>query len=212
MFTGIIRYQGEIVQLKRVSGGTRLVIEAPSDVVERLEEGITSIALDGSCHTVEKKEGTCFEVYSSFETLERTTLGEAKVGRKLNLELPVTPSGLLDGHVVMGHVDGIGRLLSKKQKGEAALYRFEVPRDLEVYLVEKDSIAIDGISLTLFDIDGGQFSVAVIPQTLAHTTLGVKREGEKVNIEVHLLAKYHYEFMRRRENKERLLEEWMRSL
>ncbi|MFN4216854.1 MAG: riboflavin synthase [Brevinematales bacterium] len=211
MFTGIIRYQGEIVQLKRVGGGIRFSIEAPQEVLDRLEEGITSIALDGSCHTVERKEGNRFDVYSSFETLERTTLGDARVGRRLNLELPVTPASFFDGHVVMGHVDGMGRLVSKKQKGESALYRFEVSRELEMYLVEKDSIAIDGISLTLFDIEGGQFSVAVIPQTLSHTTLATKKDGDKVNIEIHLLAKYHYDFVRRQENKERLLEQWMRS-
>ncbi|MCX7881600.1 MAG: riboflavin synthase [Brevinematales bacterium] len=211
MFTGIIRYQGEIIDVQHVSGGKRFVIEAPKEIIERLEEGITSVALDGSCHTVEKKESKQFQVYSSFETLARTTLGEARVGQKLNLELPVTPTSFLDGHLVTGHVDGVGKLVSLKRKGESALYRFEVPSELACYLVEKDSIAVDGISLTLFDSDRGCFSVAVIPQTLAHTTLVTKHEGDKVNIEVHLLAKYSYEFVKRQKATSRDLEEWLRS-
>ncbi|URA09593.1 riboflavin synthase [Thermospira aquatica] len=211
MFTGIIRYQGKIVQLKPASGGKRFVVETVSEVVDALEEGITSIALDGSCHTVERKDRNCFEVYSSFETLERTTLGEATVGRKLNLELPVTPSSFLDGHIVMGHVDGIGRIVSLRSKGEAALYRFSLSPELARYLVEKDSIAIDGISLTIFDIEGEVFSVAVIPQTLSHTTLASKREGDEVNIEVHLLAKYGIEFAIRQKKREIALKEWLSS-
>ncbi len=211
MFTGIIRYQGTIVQVKAASGGKRFVVETDPVVLDALEEGITSIALDGSCHTVERKEGSHFEVYSSFETLERTTLGEAGVGRKLNLELPVTPSSFLDGHVVMGHVDGVGRIVSIRSKGESALYRFSVPGGLALYLVEKDSIAIDGVSLTIFNIEGHIFSVAVIPQTLSHTTLVSKREGDTVNIEVHLLAKYGMEFARRQKKKESTLEEWFHS-
>jgi riboflavin synthase len=191
-------------------GGKRFVIEAPLEVVENMEEGITSIALDGSCHTVEKVEGNRFWVYSSFETLERTTLGNTQVGRRINLELPVTPTTFLDGHVVLGHVDGIGRIQSIHSKGESALYRFEVSRDIQKYLVEKDSIAVDGISLTIFDIGEDGFSVAVIPQTLAHTTLAEKREGDKVNIEVHIFAKYGQKYATGQKRGEKLTE-WLMS-
>jgi len=211
MFTGIIRYQGEIVAVKHATGGKRFRIRTVAEVVERLEAGITSIALDGSCHTVEQVEGDVFTVYSSFETLQRTTLGEAREGKRLNLELPVTPTTFLDGHVVMGHVDGMGRLLSISSRGESALYRFEVPQEIAIYLVEKDSIAIDGISLTIFDISEGAFSVAVIPQTLAHTTLVNKQKGSRVNIEVHILAKYGYMFASREKKRFERLEEWLRS-
>ncbi len=194
MFTGIIRYTGKVTQVKQEGKGRRLEIEAPSAILSQLEPGITSVALNGSCHTVETCTSTSFTVFSSFETVSRTTIGQLSRGQELNLELPLTPTTLLDGHLVQGHVDGMGQLVSVTQKGEAYLYRFSVPAELQGYLVEKDSIAIDGISLTLYNISGQTFEVALIPQTAARTSLGKKKSGDSVNLEVNIFAKYTRQF------------------
>lgn len=201
MFTGIIRYTGKIRSASSSPSGRRLTIEAPEELISRLEIGITSVALDGACHTVESVEKNAFTVYTSPETLRRTTLGESRTGKSINLELPLTPSGLLDGHLVQGHVDGIGRISSIRAKGESRIYRFETPSEIGKYLVEKDSIAIDGVSLTLFSIDSGSFEVAMIPETIAKTALAKKKEGDAVNLEVNVIAKYFYEFTRGRSSR-----------
>jgi riboflavin synthase len=211
MFTGIIRYTGDIREIRRAGDGKHFVIQAPETVLTLLETGITSVALDGSCHTVEEKSADSFSVFSSWETLKRTTLDTRKSGDRLNLELPLTPSTLLDGHVVQGHVDGVGRILSVKRKGEAFHYRFSAGKELAVYLAEKDSIAIDGISLTLFDIDGDAFSVAVIPETANKTTLGDKSEGAPVNLEVNVFAKYAMTFAGRKADKNKKIEDWLKG-
>lgn len=210
MFTGIIRHTGEIKEIRRAGDGKRFVIRAPQSILSQLETGITSVALDGSCHTVEQKSTDSLNVFSSWETLKRTTLDARKRGDSLNLELPLTPATLLDGHLVQGHVDGVGRVLSVKRKGEAFHYRFRAGRELAVYLVEKDSIAVDGISLTLFDIDGDAFSVAVIPETADKTTLGDKPEGARVNLEVNVFAKYAMAFAGRKADKNQKIEDWLK--
>ncbi len=207
MFTGIIRHTGVIRMSRPVGQGRRWLIETTQDVIDQMEVGITSVAVDGSCHTVEKLDGLGFEVYSSDETLKRTTLGQAKLGSVMNLELPLTLQTLLDGHLVQGHVDGMGRIITVENRGESRRYRFEVPRELRKYLVEKDSIAIDGISLTLFNISGSTFSVAVIPETIRNTSLSAKKAGSRVNLEVNLFAKYADRF---NGDREKHLTEWIK--
>ncbi len=195
MFTGIIRYTGQITGIKSVTQGKRLQIKTDSALTAKLEKGISSIAIDGSCHTVEEFDKNTFTVFSSFETLQKTTLASVKSGGLVNLELSLTPDSLLDGHIVQGHVDGTGRISSIRKKGEAYLIRFTADHSLLKYLVEKDSIAVDGVSLTLFNIDESTFQTAVIPETAINTTLLKKPEGSLVNIEVNILAKYAKKFL-----------------
>lgn len=209
MFTGIIRHTGTIVQLSKAGEGKRLTVETESALTAKLEKGITSVAIDGACHTVEDfKEGR-FTVYSSFETVKKTTVSALKTGSQVNLELPLTPQTLLDGHLVQGHVDGVGRLLSIQKHGEAFLYRFGADHGILQYLVEKDSITVDGISLTLFQIDDSSFQVAVIPETIAKTTLSHKKAGKEVNLEVNIFAKYSYRFSKIRSDRvQSLVQDW----
>jgi riboflavin synthase len=201
MFTGIIRYLGEVMKLQTVPGGKRLQIKADSGILSRLEKSITSVAINGSCHTVEEFDTKQFSVFSSFETLKKTNLNELSSGDFVNLELPLTIGSFLDGHLVQGHVDGVGRISSIQRKGEAYLYRFTAENSLVRYLVEKDSIAIDGVSLTLFNISDGSFQVAVIPETVENTALSKKKEGNSVNIEINVFAKYSFKFSKERNAK-----------
>jgi riboflavin synthase len=194
MFTGIIRNTGKIVSVINYGKGKRFSIKSDTGFILRLEEGITSVAVNGSCLTVEKKDRDSFAVYSSFETLSRTTLDSIKNGEIVNLELPVTPSSLLDGHIVQGHVDSVGRIELIEKRDEAFLYRFGAPEDIISLLVEKDSIAVDGISLTAFNITDKTFDAAVIPETVKNTSLSSKKVGDGVNLEANIFAKYAMKF------------------
>ena len=213
MFTGIIRQTGKVVSIKQTGDGKRLTISAPPEMLSKLEKGITSIAIDGACHTAEEFDKSGFTVYSSFETLRRTTIGALRQGSVVNLELPLTPQSLMDGHIVQGHVDGIGKIVSAEQKGESRLYTFSLPKELAFYLVEKDSAAIDGISLTVFDIRDNIFSAAVIPETIANTGLPYKSPGDSVNIEVNILSKYAAKMGGKSPagDKERKLKDWLKQ-
>ncbi len=197
MFTGIIRFTGEVIGIQNFSHGKRFQIKAEDGFVRQLEEGVSSVSIDGACHTVEKVQGNSFVVFTSFETLRRSTAGKLKKGSMVNLELPVTLNSFLDGHIVQGHVDGIGRISAIQKKGETYLYRFIVDSSILKFLVEKDSIAIDGISFTIFDIDESSFRVAVIPQTIKHTAIFSKHEGDTVNIEINIMAKYAERFFKK---------------
>jgi riboflavin synthase len=201
MFTGIIRQTGKVVSVKSASQGKRLTIECAPEFVSKLEAGITSVAIDGACHTVETMEDDRFTVFSSFETLKKTTIGSLSSGSPVNLELPLTPQTLLDGHLVQGHVDETGVISSIRKQGEAFLYRFSADNAVLKFLVEKDSIAVDGISLTLFHVDDSSFQVAVIPETIKNTSLSRKKEGGKVNLEVNIFAKYSMKFSKERAEK-----------
>lgn len=201
MFTGIIRQTGKINIVKSVSKGKRFTISTSGEIISRMETGITSVAIDGACHTVEEIKGKEFSVFSSFETLKKTAIGNLTKGDTVNLELPLTPQTLLDGHLVQGHVDGTGRVTSISKQGEAFLYRFSADHSIIKYLVEKDSIAVDGISLTLFNIDDSSFQVAVIPETIKKTSLSLKKEGSAVNLEVNIFAKYSFKFSKERAEK-----------
>ncbi|MCX7821153.1 MAG: riboflavin synthase [Brevinematales bacterium] len=198
MFTGIIRYIGELKKSNAVSGGKRLLISiSDKEFLGNLEEGITSIAINGVCHTVEKIESGGFFVFSSFETLERTNIGELRQGEIVNLELPLTMNTLLDGHLVLGHIDGVGEIINIEKVGEAYKYRFRTDENIFSYLVEKDSLAIDGISLTIFNIKNRNFEVAIIPETINKTNLKYKRVGSIVNLEINIFAKYGKKFLER---------------
>jgi riboflavin synthase len=192
LFTGIIEDLGTVEEVKRTDKGAVLSF-GTSLPVARIVIG-ESIAVNGACLTVVRKRagarrGTiAMEV--SAETLRRTTLGGLKAGERVNLERCLTLDKLIGGHLVSGHVDGVGKIVSISPEGESKLYTFEVAPEQARYLVEKGSVAIDGVSLTVFGINKGRFSVALIPHTLRMTTLGLKGPGHLVNIESDMLVKY----------------------
>jgi len=186
MFSGIIETIGEVVALRRQPAGTALTIRSDLRGL-RLGE---SIAVSGACMTVTRPHGRAFTLDVSAESLRRTTLGDLRVGSHVNLERSLRLRDRLSGHLVFGHVDGVGRVRSIHPEGEGALYRFTLPAALAAFLVEKGSIAVDGISLTVFACTPRSFTVALIPHTLAVTTLGRCRPGDRVNLESDMLARY----------------------
>ena len=183
MFTGIVEERGVV----RSAGG-RLEVEAPT-VSSDAEVG-ASIAVDGVCLTVVDLAGGTLAFDLADETLERSTLGERRSDDRVNLERPVTLLTRLGGHLVQGHVDGVGVVRELRPAEGGTVMRIELPADLSRYVVEKGSIAVDGVSLTVAAVDDEAFEVALIPHTLAATTLGERAQGDRVNLEVDVLAKY----------------------
>jgi len=193
VFTGIIETQGIITRADRVSGGAQIEVYAP-EFGRDMAIG-DSIAVDGVCLTVVKFIRGAFVADVSAETIERTTLGGLRQGGKVNLERAVRLSDRLGGHLVTGHIDGMGRLLLRHVSGNSTVYQFQVPRELLEFVVPKGSIAIDGISLTVAQIKGDSIAAAVVPHTEAVTTLKEKAIGSPVNIEVDMMAKYVKRFV-----------------
>ncbi len=190
MFTGIIE---EVGAISRRSGSDITILA--KTVLEGMREG-DSIAVNGTCLTVVSHDAESFVVQVSPETYKRTTLGGLKVGDAVNLERALAAGARMGGHFVQGHVDGVGRVHSVKPQGDFALWRFQAPTEVARYLVQKGSIAIDGISLTVVDPVGDTFDVAIIPATLQKTTLSSKRPGDPVNMEGDMLAKHIFQFMK----------------
>jgi riboflavin synthase len=184
MFTGIIEELGTVAAC-----GTRLVLKC-SAVLEDAQEG-SSIAVNGVCLTALDLTGDSFAADLAPETLARTNLGDLRVGSRVNLERPVTPVTRLSGHIVQGHVDGTGDLIALDELGDGNWWlKVKVPAGLDRYLVHKGSIAIDGISLTIATLERDVLGVTIIPHTYSNTTLGARRVGERVNLEVDVLAKH----------------------
>jgi riboflavin synthase len=188
MFTGIIEDVGRIVERVEKEGHLSLTLEA-SVVPSELRVG-ASIAVSGVCLTVTELAGPRFTVDVSNETLDRTTLGGLATDDRVNLELPLRPDGRLDGHFVQGHVDGKGKVVSTSERGSDRVVRVQHPQESDRYIVEKGSIAIDGISLTVTACGEAWFEVMLIPHTLRVTTLGGRVPGDGVNLEYDILAKY----------------------
>ncbi|RZV11651.1 riboflavin synthase alpha chain [Natrinema hispanicum] len=191
MFTGIVEETGEIVARERTDDGLRLRIGA-DEVATGLEHG-QSISVSGACLTVERyDEGAWFEVFLATETVERTYLGELEVGDAVNLERAMPADGRFDGHVVQGHVDAVATVTNVESVEEDWFFEFELPEGYDRYVVEKGSITLDGISLTVADLDAdaGRVTVAIIPTTYDMTTLSEKEPGDPVHLEVDVLAKY----------------------
>lgn len=189
MFTGIVEEVGRIAS----SGGSSLTVECKL-VLGDLKLG-DSLAIDGTCLTITRIDGNRVTVGLQPETLRRTTLGRVRTGQRVNLERAVTPTTRLGGHFVQGHVDGTGRLLSVEREADARLLRFWAPRGLTRYVVEKGFIAIDGVSLTVVDVEGEEFGVSLVTYTQAATVLLDKHPGDSVNVEVDILAKYVERFV-----------------
>lgn len=190
MFTGIIEEVGAVSR----RSGAELTLMAKT-VREDLQLG-DSVAVDGACLTVAALLPDAFVVQVSPESFSRTTLGQLRPGHAVNLERAMRADGRLGGHFVLGHVDGVGRIESVRDMGEFSLWRFRAPDEVARYLVPKGSIAIDGISLTVVDPERDRFSVAIIPVTLRHTTLGTKGSGDAVNMEADLIGKHIFHYLK----------------
>ncbi|OEF99556.1 riboflavin synthase subunit alpha [Vulcanibacillus modesticaldus] len=188
MFTGLIEEVGKINKIDRSGNSMVLTIEA-KDILADVSLG-DSIAVNGICLTVTSYNDNFFTVDVMPETMNKSSLSEAKIGTVVNLERAMTPNKRFGGHFVAGHVDGVATLLEKIKLENAILLSFRIDQSLAKYLVPKGSIAIDGISLTIVDVSLEQFSVSIIPHTLQATNLGRKRIGDLVNIEVDMIGKY----------------------
>jgi riboflavin synthase len=191
MFTGIVEGVGIVSSIVRSKGGLKISIRPEFDIELQIGD---SLAVNGVCLTV-VNSGREFTFEISPETIKNTNLGELKLHDRVNLERPLRLTDRLGGHIVTGHVDGIGTIMDKRQEGEYILYTFEVPKEILRYIVKKGSVAVDGISLTVIGLNSRSFSVAIIPHTLAVTNIGDKGIGDKVNIEVDIIGKYIERFI-----------------
>jgi len=188
MFTGIIEDVGVVADIEDRGDSMRLRIDAPT-IVEGAGHG-DSISVNGTCLTVADHGDSWFAADVMLETLNRTALRTLGVGSHVNLERAARVDGRLGGHIVQGHVDGTARVTAIEPSQDWTVMRFAIPGDLERYLVEKGSVAVDGVSLTVANVSEGTFSVSLIPTTLSETTLGERAMNDDVNIEVDILAKY----------------------
>ena len=187
MFTGLITDIGEVRSVER-PGDTRFIIGTHYEL-GAVEIG-ASIAHSGACLTVVEKGEDWFAVDVSQETLDCTTLGDWAPGRRINLEQSLRLGAELGGHLVQGHVDGVAVVTARRPDGDSIRFSFEAPAELARFIARKGSIALDGISLTVNEVEGSTFGVNIIPHTAEHTTLGTTQAGDKVNLEVDLLARY----------------------
>ena len=189
MFTGIIEERGEVLALDREGDLARLTVRGP--LVASAAAVGDSIAVNGTCLTVIGLTSDGFSADVMGETLHRSSLGDLKPGSPVNLERAVRADGRLDGHIVQGHIDGTGVIIGIRPEPDWHVVRIEIPEELNFYIVKKGSIAVDGVSLTVSDLGSpGRFEVSLIPETLERTTLGRARVGDRVNIEVDVIAKY----------------------
>ena len=196
MFTGLIEDVGKIGALRFAKNSPVLTVKTKLPL-RRMPLG-ASVAVNGACLTVVKKTKDVFTVDVSPETLQRTNLQSLAAGSLVNLEQPMRFQDRLGGHLVTGHVDGIGTITAIKPEGGFTVFRFRVPAIISSLLVAKGSVAVDGISLTVNDCRRDGFSVAIIPFTLQHTNLRVRRVGDKVNLETDLIGKYVQSFLAQR--------------
>ena len=188
MFTGLVQELGTVAEMSAADDGVRLTVQAQQLAAE-LREG-DSVAVNGVCLTAVGPGDGRFAADLSPETLARSSLGSLSPGSQVNLELPLRPADRLGGHIVQGHVDGLGAVESHADAGGAREVRIAAPVELLRYVVEKGSIAVDGVSLTVTAVDDRGFSVSLIPETLERTTLGQAEAGHPVNLEVDVIAKH----------------------
>ncbi|MEU4998810.1 riboflavin synthase [Streptomyces sp. NPDC021622] len=188
MFTGIVEELGEITAVEKLADASRFRLRGPV-VTEGAKHG-DSIAVNGVCLTVVEHEGDEFTADVMAETLDRSSLGALAVGSRVNLERPTAVGDRLGGHIVQGHVDGTGEIVERKPSENWEIVKVSLPAGLARYVVEKGSITVDGVSLTVVDAGPDYFTISLIPTTLALTTLGIKQPGDPVNLEVDVIAKY----------------------
>jgi riboflavin synthase len=212
MFTGIIEEVGRVDTLSR-SGTSAVLGVIATKVLESMQLG-DSIAVNGVCLTVRRQSSGNFQVELSQETLNRSSLGKLKGGSLVNLERPLLPTSRLGGHFVQGHVDAVGKVLAIRTDGDFAVWKFLLPNSIERYVVEKGSIAVDGISLTVASLTSKAFEVALIPHTLENTNLRTRQIGDEVNLECDVLAKYVESMLKERKirpAKSQLTEEYLKE-
>lgn len=188
MFTGLVEEIGNVQDLQPAGAGTRFTIQC-EQVLPDANVG-DSISVNGCCLTVVEKGADWLAFEAGTETLSRTNLGDLRDSSPVNLERSLKPSDRMGGHFVSGHIDAVGKVDQRVDDQEWATFWFQVPRELTLQMASKGSVAVDGISLTLVDVEDDRFSVALIPHTLSVTTLGNRQVGDKVNIETDILAKY----------------------
>ncbi|WP_269854863.1 riboflavin synthase [Streptomyces sp. RPT161] len=188
MFTGIVEELGEVVAVADLGDASRFTLRGPV-VAEDAKHG-DSIAVNGVCLTVVETADGAFTADVMAETLHRSSLGALRTGSRVNLERPMALGGRLGGHLVQGHVDGTGTIVERTPAEHWEIVKVSLPKALSRYVVEKGSITVDGISLTVVEAADDHFTVSLIPTTLALTTLGIKQPGDPVNLEVDVLAKY----------------------
>lgn len=189
MFTGLVEDVGIVERAERGEDAIVLAIRPSKIAVSELAIG-ESVCHDGACLTVTETSATTFSVLAGAETLARTSLGGVRVGSKINLERAMRVGDRLGGHWVTGHIDGTGELAARTDNGANLVLSIRAPRELLRYVVEKGSIALSGVSLTVNSVDATTFSVALIPHTVSHTNLGELAVGDRVNLEVDILAKH----------------------
>jgi riboflavin synthase len=200
MFTGLIEGVGHVAVLEPRGGDMRLRIAAGTLPFDNIALG-ESIAVSGVCLTVIESDASSFAADASNETLALTTLGTMAVGHAVNLERAMRPTDRLGGHLVSGHVDGVGRVLSIHDDARAQRWRFAAPASLSKYIATKGSICVDGVSLTVNAVDDAGFEVALIPHTVSHTAFSSTHIGDAVNLEVDLVARYVERLLSAREMK-----------
>jgi riboflavin synthase len=194
VFSGIVETTSPIVKIRNARGQRIISILKPRGWKLRVGE---SVSVEGVCSTVQRSNASTFSVLYMPETLRRSTLGGFSEKDLLNLERSLTLSSLIGGHLVQGHVDATGLIHSARSEGEAWIFEFAAPRRLSRYIVEKGSIAIDGISLTVVSARPGRFTISFLAYTLGRTTMGRKKAGDRVNLEVDMVAKYIESLIRR---------------
>lgn len=200
MFTGIIEDVGKVKSIEKTGQTGRITVETSLDI-SAVRTG-DSIAVNGACLTVTGLSAGSFTADVSSETLRVTTLGGLGTGDPVNIEPALTLGKPLGGHLVSGHVDGVGTVTAMEEKGQYIDLEVEVPEELAATLVKKGSVAVDGISLTVASLEGNRFTVAVIPHTVERTTLRSKRRGSEVNVETDIIGKYVERFLRGRSSDE----------
>jgi riboflavin synthase len=200
MFTGIIEYVGSVVSVAKSAAGERITVRA-GRIAEESALG-DSIAVNGACLTVSTLDGDKFTVDVSPETMRVTTLGDLGAGNQVNLERAMSGSGRFGGHIVLGHVDVVGTVSRITPRGEFTDFVVNVPAEFRRYLVPKGSVTVNGVSLTVADRFDDGFSIALIPVTLAETTLGAARPGDRVNLEADILGKYVWHYLHEGEQSE----------
>ncbi len=189
MFTGLIQGVGRLRELEPREGDIRIHIDTGSLPFKAVEMG-ESIAVNGVCLTVTSFDDASFSADVSTETLSLTTLGALAEGAALNLERAMQPTERMGGHMVSGHVDGIGRVLDVQEDARAQRWRFAMPREIARYVAKKGSISVDGVSLTVNAVDDATFEVALVPHTVSHTVFADTKVGDAVNLEIDVVARY----------------------
>jgi riboflavin synthase len=209
MFTGIIEEIGRIKDLHPFAGGIRIIISC-SEILEgtKIDD---SISINGVCLTVVKISKNEFTVEAVGETLEKTTVSEFRIGDEVNLERALKFSDRIGGHLVQGHINGIGKIVFTEKLGDNYFIKIEVPKQLEKYLISEGSIAIDGISLTIAKLSKNIVGLSIIPHTWKNTILSKRKIGEFINIEIDFLARYVEKFINNTKKSETITEEWLKK-